>query len=160
MCQIYPNLGVYSQKTLHISLLWTSYEVSIVMIFQKIHYALTAWYCTIWSHYGTVNFLWNILNRCPVACPWRWSMRCLLWVGSLLSVPFLSWLCCMQYCATLDHVLMWPTVFYNFDGLGQDCSVSYTRACKTNAGCLRSIYPSLGIRQLFGDITMAQWRHS
>ena len=26
--------------------------------------------------------------------------------------------------------------------------------------CLKSIYPSLGMRQLFGDVTMGQWRHS
>ena len=35
-----------------------------------------------------------------------------------------------------------------------DWYVSYTRACETSAGCLRSIYPSLGMRQLFGDVTM------
>ena len=35
----------------------------------------------------------------------------------------------------------------------QDRLVSYTRACETSAGCLRSIYPSLGMRQLFGDVT-------
>ena len=33
----------------------------------------------------------------------------------------------------------------------QDRLVSHTRTCETNAGCLRSIYPSLGMRQLFGD---------
>ena len=38
--------------------------------------------------------------------------------------------------------------------------VSYTRACETSAGCLRSIYPSLGMRQLFGDVTIGQWRHN
>ena len=37
-----------------------------------------------------------------------------------------------------------------------DTLVSYTRACETSAGCLRSIYPSLGMRQLFGDVTMGQ----
>ena len=26
--------------------------------------------------------------------------------------------------------------------------------------CLRSIYPSLGMRQFFGDVTMGQWRHN
>ena len=31
---------------------------------------------------------------------------------------------------------------------------------ETRAGCLRSIYPSLGMRQLFGDVTMGQWRHN
>ena len=34
--------------------------------------------------------------------------------------------------------------------------VSYTRVNETSAGCLRSIYPSLGMRQLFGDVTMGQ----
>ena len=38
--------------------------------------------------------------------------------------------------------------------------VSYTQACETNPGCLRSIYPSLGMRQFFGDVTMGQWRHN
>ena len=38
--------------------------------------------------------------------------------------------------------------------------VLYTRAYETSAGCLRSIYPSLGMRQLFGDVTMGQWRHN
>ena len=42
----------------------------------------------------------------------------------------------------------------------KDLFVSYTRACETSTGCLRSIYPSLGMRQLFGDITMGQWRHN
>ena len=59
----------------------------------------------------------------------------------------------------------------------KDRLVSYTRAWETsagclrsiclvhpgvpdNAGCLRSIYPSLGMRQLFGDVTMGQWRHN
>ena len=32
--------------------------------------------------------------------------------------------------------------------------------CETSAGCLRSIYPSLGRRQLFGDVTIGQWRHN
>ena len=31
--------------------------------------------------------------------------------------------------------------------------------CDTSAGCLRSIYPSLGMRQHFGDVIMDQWRH-
>ena len=35
----------------------------------------------------------------------------------------------------------------------QDRLVSYTRACETSAGYLRSIYPNLGMRQLFGDVT-------
>ena len=39
-------------------------------------------------------------------------------------------------------------------------SVSYTRACETSAECLRSIYPSLGMRQLFRDVTMGRWRHN
>ena len=32
-------------------------------------------------------------------------------------------------------------------------------AGETSAGGLRSIYPSLGMRQLFGGVTMVQWRH-
>ena len=31
---------------------------------------------------------------------------------------------------------------------------------KRSAGCLRSIYPSLGMRQLFRDVTMGRWRHN
>ena len=34
-----------------------------------------------------------------------------------------------------------------------DLLVSHTRACETSAGCLRSIYPSLGMRQFW-------WRHN
>ena len=41
------------------------------------------------------------------------------------------------------------------DGIVQDCNVSYTLVSETSAGCLRSIYPSLGMRQLFGDVTWA-----
>ena len=41
-----------------------------------------------------------------------------------------------------------------------DYVVSYTRVYKTSAGCLRSIDPRLGMRQLFGDVTMGQWRHN
>ena len=40
------------------------------------------------------------------------------------------------------------------DVIMQDLLVSYTRACETSTGCLRSIYPSLGMRQLFW------WRHN
>ena len=42
----------------------------------------------------------------------------------------------------------------------QDIVVSYTQPCETSAGCLRSIYLSLGVRQLFGYVTMGQWRHN
>ena len=38
--------------------------------------------------------------------------------------------------------------------------VLYTRVYETSAVCLRSIYPSLGMRQLFGDVTIGQWRHN
>ena len=31
---------------------------------------------------------------------------------------------------------------------------------ETRAGCLRSIYPSLDMIQLFGDVTIVQWRHN
>ena len=48
----------------------------------------------------------------------------------------------------------------DLEGLVQDCSVSYTQVFETGAGCLRSIYPSLGMRQLFGDVTVGQWRHN
>ena len=41
-----------------------------------------------------------------------------------------------------------------------DFIVSYTRVSETSAGCLRSIYPNLGMRQLFGDVTMGEWRHN
>ena len=34
--------------------------------------------------------------------------------------------------------------------------VSYIRVYETSAGCRRSIYPSLGMRQLFGDATMGR----
>ena len=34
--------------------------------------------------------------------------------------------------------------------------VSYTRVYETSARCLRSIYPSLGMRQLFDDVTMGK----
>ena len=51
----------------------------------------------------------------------------------------------------------WPWIFKVKYGI---CSVSYTRVSETSAGCLRSIYPSLGMRQLFGDVTMGQWRHN
>ena len=46
------------------------------------------------------------------------------------------------------------------DGLVQDGSVSYTRVYETNAGDMRLIYPSLGMRQLFDDVTISQWRHN
>ena len=69
----------------------------------------------------------------------------------------------------------------HIDGLLQDCSnsiadtlellqsctktsiytyMSYTRVFATSTGCLRSIDPSLGIKQPFGDITKGQWHHS
>ena len=38
--------------------------------------------------------------------------------------------------------------------------VSYMRVYEISAGGVRSIYPTLGIRLLFGDVTMNQWRHN
>ena len=38
--------------------------------------------------------------------------------------------------------------------------VSHTRVYETSAGGLRSIHPSLGMRQLFSDVTMSHWRHN
>ena len=38
--------------------------------------------------------------------------------------------------------------------------VSCIRVYETSAEGLRSIYPSLDMRQLFGDVTMGQWRHN
>ena len=60
----------------------------------------------------------------------------------------------------LSTIVPLVTVRIYVDGLVQHCSVSYTRVCETSTGCLRSIYPSLGMRQVFGDVTMGQWRHN
>ena len=49
---------------------------------------------------------------------------------------------------------------YRYTNSNVDLHVSYTWVYETSAGCLRSIYPSLGMRQLFGDVTMGQWRHN
>ena len=38
--------------------------------------------------------------------------------------------------------------------------VPYNWVCETSVGCLRSIYPSLGMIQLFGDVTMGKWRQN
>ena len=42
----------------------------------------------------------------------------------------------------------------------EDWYVSYSRVYETSSGGLRAIYPSLGMIQLFGDVTMGQWRHN
>ena len=42
----------------------------------------------------------------------------------------------------------------------QDRLVLYTPVFETSARCLRSIYLSLGMRQLFGNITMGWWHHN
>ena len=57
-------------------------------------------------------------------------------------------------CCEILEPLREETVIYP-----EDQFVSYTQACETSPGCLRSIYPSLGMRQLFGDVTMGQWLH-
>ena len=57
------------------------------------------------------------------------------------------------------HISLCPDILRH-SRLGVDYIVSYTRACETSAGCLRSIYLSLGLRELFGDVTMGQWRHN
>ena len=36
----------------------------------------------------------------------------------------------------------------------------YTQVYETNTGGLRSIYPSLEMRHLFGDVTMGQWHYN
>ena len=60
----------------------------------------------------------------------------------------------------LMTTISYPMLTCSHPAQCQTADVSYTRACETSAGCLRSIYPSLGLRQLFGDVTMGQWRHN
>ena len=47
------------------------------------------------------------------------------------------------------HELWDLNMIYNFSGLGEDCGVSYTRACETNAGRPRLTDPTQGMGQLF-----------
>ena len=58
--------------------------------------------------------------------------------------------------------LPWATMILNLSLYSNiiDNNVSHAWTCETSAGCLRSIHPSLGMRQLFGDVTRGQWRHN
>ena len=59
---------------------------------------------------------------------------------------------------TTDYVKLWDILLIGT--MAEEMLVSYTRVSETSAGCLRSIYPSVGMIQLFGDVTMGQWRHN
>ena len=59
-----------------------------------------------------------------------------------------------------DVVKKGPRKLKSFFTRDKDQFVSYTRVYETSAGCLRSIYSSLGMRQLFDDVTIGQWRHN
>ena len=115
------------------------------------------------SSVGSVNnnngadgiYLTRILDLCNVY-NWRFNQKLLIvtgdivlnwWngTGSRFSIEILS-------CQFRNSIIETRR--------SQDRIVSYTRACETSAGCLRSIYPSLGMRQLFGDVTIGQWRHN
>ena len=62
----------------------------------------------LWSGliHNTVSFLPNPHNIHPIARPWGWGMRGLLWVGSLIDVLLLSSYCGWWYCNELDRVTM------------------------------------------------------
>ena len=51
-------------------------------------------------------------------------------------------------------------LFLTWINLNRSMDKEFIRVYETSAGCLRSIYPRLGMRQLFGDVTMGQWRHN
>ena len=85
-------------------------------------------------------------------------------------IPMTYQLICMTYLRSLSHkvdllthlhdiAISYGRLVYNLYGVITNV-VWYTRVSETSAGCLRSIYPSLGMRQLFGDVTMGQWRHN
>ena len=109
----------------------------------------------------------------PQCYPWDWgSFPCSKTTSAQTTRLNLETRC--LYCAILTLVALNLTektlqhicIFYSFSALrwrrllrylfmgGKDNFVSYTWACLTSAGCLRSIYPSLGMRQLFGDVTI------
>ena len=53
-----------------------------------------------------VNFLQNMHNRHPIACPYGQAMGCLVWLQSLTYVTSLGLSSSMQCCVILEHVIM------------------------------------------------------
>ena len=60
---------------------------------------------TVQCCYNTVNFIQDIHERHPIACPPGWGFGCLLWVQLVINIlpQFLQW--CVQYHVMLDHVI-------------------------------------------------------
>ena len=65
----------------------------------------------------------------------------------------------LQNTHTTGPRLNMKTVFTRY-GDSHVKDISYTRVYETSTGCPISIYPSLGMRQLFGNVTMGRWRHN
>ena len=60
-------------RDFHLSLQWTENTIQCV--------------------YNTFSFIWNTLNRHPIARWWGWAMGCPVWVETLIYVPLhVTWL--------------------------------------------------------------------
>ena len=133
--------------------------------------------CCLWKH-GLLNFFVLLKALCNMSCrchgeSWsNYDTVChfsftQIQKGSSGGSARLGWVKFIRSLRRCHHlskqlVLHWwhfpaGSLFILFIGKRL---VSYTQVSETSAGCLRSIYPSLGMRQLFGDVTMGQWRHN
>ena len=82
-----------------------------------------------------------------------------LWIASVLRISALIRIFEHARCCEWHMLVSYTRVYETSAGcLRSFCLVH--QGCETSAGCLRSIYPSLGMRQLFGDVTIGQWRHN
>ena len=103
-------------------------------------------------------YMFSQRNYEDIFWPRHWYSS--LFINTLLGIPLLF------KCRASGPRFNIKTVFHMYEipmlkiRRSRDRLVSYTRVSETSAGCLRLIYPSLGMRQIFGDVTMGQWRHN
>ena len=75
MIMFFPQCSQYTSHTLHV---WMSYGESVVI--HVLIYVLRIPCHELWGPIKTWSFFFqNDNNRHPIACPWGWAMRCLLW---------------------------------------------------------------------------------
>ena len=78
------------------------------------HFPLTLGINTVQCHYNVVNFLQNIHNKHPIACPLGRGMGCLLWVqtNDLYSVwiAAVTWQMCTISCFLIRPAVKTPSI--------------------------------------------------
>ena len=154
---IQPSIGYRGIITIHsasIHLEWSHYKARDKFLHTCMgNYCINACLCISLKH----SDVWDIASVVDVTMKKNTqTVTRIFWLFHFLTMANSSWECFLPIPDRYFLKAKWPleiiVVHSYIDGLVRDCSVSYTRVCETSSGCLRSIYPSLGMRQLFDDV--------